>query len=35
MVINSLDNKKIKKYASLKTSKGRDEYGLFLVEGYH
>ena len=35
MVINSLDNKKIKKYASLKTSKGRNEHGLFLVEGEH
>lgn len=35
MIINSLDNKKIKKYASLKTSKGRNEYGLFLVEGEH
>jgi len=35
MVINSLDNKKIKKYASLKTVKGRIEHGLFIVEGYH
>jgi len=35
MVINSLDNKKIKKYASLKTNKGRIEHGLFLVEGMH
>lgn len=35
MVINSLDNKKIKKYASLKTNKGRMEHGLFLVEGMH
>ena len=35
MVINSLDNKKIKKYASLKTSKGRNEHHLFLVEGMH
>lgn len=35
MIINSLENKKIKKYASLKTNKGRIENGLFLVEGMH
>lgn len=35
MVITSLDNKKIKKYYSLKTAKGRKEEGLFLVEGMH
>ena len=35
MLITSLDNKKIKKYVSLKTSKGRKEDGLFLVEGMH
>ena len=35
MLITSLDNKKIKKYVSLKTSKGRKEEGLFLVEGAH
>lgn len=35
MVINSLENKKIKKYASLKTTKGRIEHSLFLVEGMH
>ena len=35
MLITSVDNKTIKKYASLKTSKGRKEEGLFLVEGMH
>ena len=35
MLITSVDNKMIKKYASLKTSKGRKEEGLFLVEGAH
>lgn len=35
MVITSLDNKKIKKYNSLKTVKGRKEEGLFLIEGMH
>ncbi len=35
MLITSVDNKKIKKYVSLKTSKGRKEEGLFLVEGAH
>ena len=35
MIITSVDNKKIKKYATLKTSKGRKEEGLFLVEGKH
>lgn len=35
MVINSLENKKIKKYTSLKTNKGRQEHNLFLVEGMH
>ena len=35
MEITSLDNKKIKLYASLLESKKRKELGLFLVEGYH
>lgn len=35
MLITSVDNKKIKKYVSLKTSKGRKEEKLFLVEGMH
>ena len=35
MLITSLDNKKIKRYTSLKTSKGRKEEKLFLVEGMH
>ena len=35
MLITSIDNKKIKKYSSLKSSKGRKELGLFLVEGMH
>ncbi len=35
MLITSVDNKKIKDYVSLKTSKGRKEKGLFLVEGSH
>ena len=35
MLITSVDNKKIKKYVSLKNSKSRREEGLFLVEGMH
>ena len=35
MVITSVDNKKIKRYVSLKTSKGRKDEKLFLVEGMH
>ena len=35
MLITSVDNKKIKKYVSLKNSKNRKEDGLFLVEGMH
>ena len=35
MLITSLDNKKIKKYASLKNSKERYLEKLFLVEGMH
>ncbi len=35
MLIKSLDNKKIKKYASLKNSKNRYSEGMFLVEGMH
>ncbi len=35
MLITSVDNRKIKRYVSLKTSKGRKEEGLFLVEGMH
>ena len=35
MLITSIDNKKIKKYSLLKTSKGRREEGLFLIEGMH
>ena len=35
MLITSVDNKKIKRYVSLKTSKGRKEEGLFLIEGMH
>ena len=35
MVITSVDNKKIKKYVSLRNSKDRKREGLFLVEGMH
>ena len=35
MLITSLDNKKIKKYLSLKNSKDRKKEGLFLIEGMH
>lgn len=35
MLITSVDNKKIKRYVYLKTSKGRKEEGLFIVEGMH
>ena len=35
MLITSVDNKKIKKYVSLKNSKNRKEEGLFIVEGLH
>ena len=35
MVITSVDNKKIKKYVSLKNSRDRKKEGLFLVEGMH
>ncbi len=35
MLITSVDNKKIKKYVSLKNSKSRKVEGLFLVEGMH
>ncbi len=35
MLITSVDNKKIKRYVNLKTSKGRREEGLFIVEGMH
>lgn len=35
MLITSTDNKKIKKYVSLKNSKSRKVEGLFLVEGMH
>ncbi len=35
MLITSLENKKIKKYASLKNNKIRKKEGLFLVEGMH
>jgi len=35
MKITSLENEKIKKYVRLKTKKGRDQEGLFLVEGFH
>ena len=35
MVISSVDNKKIKRYCSLKNSKDRKKEGLFLVEGAH
>lgn len=35
MLITSVDNKKIKKYVSLKDSKSRKVEGLFLVEGMH
>ena len=34
-VITSLQNSKVKKWTSLHTKKGRDETGLFLVEGEH
>lgn len=33
MIINSTQNAKVKKLRALKTKKGRDEYGLFCVEG--
>lgn len=35
MLITSVDNKKIKKYVSLKNSKDRKKEGLFLIEGVH
>lgn len=35
MVIKSVDNKKVKQYSLLKTSKARHEQQLFLVEGEH
>jgi len=35
MVITSVDNKKIKEIKRLNDRKGRDETGLFLVEGLH
>ena len=35
MLITSVDNKKIKKYVSLKNAKERKREGLFLVEGMH
>ena len=34
-VITSLQNARVKKWTSLHTKKGRDETGLFLVEGEH
>ena len=34
-MIDSLDNKKIKEFTSLKIKKYRDQYGLFLIEGKH
>ena len=33
--ITSLSNQKVKDACKLKTSKGRSETGLFLIEGYH
>lgn len=35
MLITSVDNKKIKRYVSLKNSKDRKKEGLFLIEGMH
>ena len=35
MLITSVDNKKVKKYVSLKNAKERKREGLFLVEGMH
>jgi len=35
MLITSVDNKKIKRYVSLKNAKDRKKEGLFLVEGVH
>ena len=35
MLITSVDNKKIKRYSLLKSSKGRKDEGLFLIEGMH
>ena len=35
MLITSVDNKKIKRYVSLKNAKDRKKEGLFLVEGMH
>ena len=35
MLITSLNNKKIKRYVSLKTVKERKKEGMFLVEGMH
>ena len=34
-VISSKDNKKIKDYRKLNTTKGRKKSGLFLIEGEH
>ena len=35
MLITSMDNKKIKRYLSLKEVKGRKKEKLFLIEGMH
>ena len=35
MIINSLENSRIKLYAKLKQKKYRDQYGLFIVEERH
>ena len=35
MLITSVDNKKIKRYVSLKNAKDRKKEGLFIVEGMH
>ncbi len=35
MIINSLNNERVKKWAKLSSKKYRDEEGLFLVEGDH
>lgn len=35
MLITSVDNKKIKRYVSLKNTRNRKKEGLFLVEGMH
>lgn len=35
MIVTSLENEKVKKYARLNNKKYRDQEGLFLIEGFH